>query len=176
MPDIGHWLDVLGDYLITWLPICLFGAIIYLLWRTMQYMPRVKPAPVDTSSPGTVGWEDVAGVDEAKAELVEVVDFLREPKRFAKLGAKVPKGMLLYGPPGTGKTLLAKAVASESGEHLDERRRALEVEARARLVRDRLREQRLAGARRPVQEDAFRDTGTESLELPRVAQKVDDLL
>jgi cell division protease FtsH len=115
MPDIGHWLDVLGDYLITWLPICLFGASIYLLWRTMQYMPRVKPAPVDTSSPGTVGWEDVAGVDEAKAELVEVVDFLREPKRFAKLGAKVPKGMLLYGPPGTGKTLLAKAVASESG-------------------------------------------------------------
>jgi cell division protease FtsH len=115
MPDIGHWLDVADDYLLTWVPILLFVVIIYLLWRTLQYMPRVKPQAIDTSAPGTVGWEDVAGVDEAKAELVEVVDFLREPKRFAKLGAKVPKGMLLYGPPGTGKTLLAKAVASESG-------------------------------------------------------------
>jgi cell division protease FtsH len=115
MPDIGHWLDVADDYLLTWVPILLFVAIIYLLWRTVQYMPRVKPQPIDTSSPGTVGWEDVAGVDEAKAELQEVVDFLRNPKRFARLGATVPKGMLLYGPPGTGKTLLAKAVASESG-------------------------------------------------------------
>jgi cell division protease FtsH len=115
MPDIGHWLDVIDDYLITWVPILLFVVIIYLLWRTLQYMPRVKPQPIDTSAPGTVAWEDVAGVDEAKAELQEVVDFLRHPKRFAKLGAKVPKGMLLYGPPGTGKTLLAKAVASESG-------------------------------------------------------------
>jgi cell division protease FtsH len=115
MPDLGHWLDVLDDYLITWLPIALFAVIIYLLWRTMQYMPRVKPAAVDTSTSEAVSWEDVAGVEEAKAELVEVVDFLRHPKRFAKLGAQVPKGMLLYGPPGTGKTLLAKAVASESG-------------------------------------------------------------
>ena len=114
MPDIGHWLDVAADYLLTWVPILLFVVIIYLLWRTLQYMPRVKPQPIDTA-PGTVGWEDVAGVDEAKAELQEVVDFLRHPKRFAQLGAKVPKGMLLYGPPGTGKTLLAKAVANESG-------------------------------------------------------------
>jgi cell division protease FtsH len=115
MPDIGHWLDVADDYLLTWVPILLFVVIIYLLWRTVQYMPRVKPQPIDTSAPGSVAWEDVAGVDEAKAELQEVVDFLSNPKRFARLGAKVPKGMLLYGPPGTGKTLLAKAVASESG-------------------------------------------------------------
>ena len=115
MPDLGHWLDVIDDYLLTWLPILLFVVIIYLLWRTMQYMPRVKPAPVDTTASEAVGWEDVAGVEEAKVELQEVVDFLRHPKRFAKLGAQVPKGMLLYGPPGTGKTLLAKAVATESG-------------------------------------------------------------
>src|SRR5206468_10556901 len=62
-----------------------------------------------------VGWEDIAGVDEAKAELREVVDFLRRPRQFKRLGAKVPKGILLHGPPGTGKTLLAKAVAHESG-------------------------------------------------------------
>ena len=59
-------------------------------------------------------WEDVAGVEEAKDELREVVEFMRDPKRFKKLGAKVPKGILLHGPPGTGKTLLAKAVANES--------------------------------------------------------------
>src|SRR5207302_1147906 len=59
--------------------------------------------------------DDVAGVEEAKAELQEVIDFLRHPRRFEQLGAKVPKGILLYGPPGTGKTLLAKGVAGESG-------------------------------------------------------------
>jgi cell division protease FtsH len=62
-----------------------------------------------------VTWDEVAGLTEVKAELQEVVDFLRDPKRFRELGARVPKGILLYGPPGTGKTLLAKAVAHESG-------------------------------------------------------------
>jgi cell division protease FtsH len=63
----------------------------------------------------TTSWADVAGVEEVRAELMEVVEFMRDPKRFERLGAKVPKGILLYGPPGTGKTLLAKAVAHESG-------------------------------------------------------------
>ncbi len=107
--------QTLSDWALTWLPILLFVVIIYLLWRTVQYMPRVKPAPIDRDSSEPVAWSDVAGVDEAKAELQEVVDFLRDRKRFERLGARVPKGILLYGPPGTGKTLLAKAVATESG-------------------------------------------------------------
>src|SRR3989449_2280644 len=62
-----------------------------------------------------VSFADVAGVDEAKAELQEVVEFLKEPKKYGRLGARVPKGVLLVGPPGTGKTLLARAVAGEAG-------------------------------------------------------------
>src|SRR4051812_28842748 len=78
-------------------------------------MPRVKVKSIERNSPSSARWDDVAGLDEAKAELTEVVDFLRHPARFERLGARVPKGILLYGPPGTGKTLLAKAVAHESG-------------------------------------------------------------
>jgi len=63
----------------------------------------------------TVTFEDVAGVDESKEELKEVVEFLREPQKFISLGARIPKGVLLVGPPGTGKTLLAKAVSGEAG-------------------------------------------------------------
>ena len=62
-----------------------------------------------------VNFDAVAGVDEAKQELAEIVDFLKNPARYAKLGAKIPRGALLTGPPGTGKTLLAKAVAGEAG-------------------------------------------------------------
>ena len=62
-----------------------------------------------------ITFEDVAGVEEAKTELIEIVDFLKTPKRFTEIGAKIPKGVLLVGPPGTGKTLLAKAVAGEAG-------------------------------------------------------------
>lgn len=65
--------------------------------------------------PGKITFADVAGVDEAKTELVEIVDFLKNPQRFTQLGARIPKGVLLIGPPGTGKTLLAKAVAGEAG-------------------------------------------------------------
>src|SRR5215213_4115204 len=115
MPGAGEYFDQIGNYALTWLPLVFFGLIIYLLWRTLQYMPRVKPAKLEASAQSSVTWSDVAGVEEAKAELQEVVDFLRHPKRFQRLGARVPKGMLLYGPPGTGKTLLAKAVAHESG-------------------------------------------------------------
>src|SRR5262245_49169301 len=78
-------------------------------------MPRAKPAPVVKGSQVEVSWDDVAGLAEAKEELQEVVDFFRNRKRFERLGARVPRGILLHGPPGTGKTLLAKAVASASG-------------------------------------------------------------
>jgi cell division protease FtsH len=78
-------------------------------------MPQVKPAEVNTRSRTAITWADVAGVDEVRAELQEIVDFLKDPRRFEKLGARVPKGILLHGPPGTGKTLLAKAAAHESG-------------------------------------------------------------
>lgn len=62
-----------------------------------------------------IRFKDVAGVDDAKKELEEVVDFLKNPERYTRIGAKIPKGALLVGPPGTGKTLLARAVAGEAG-------------------------------------------------------------
>ena len=109
--DIQNWA-------LQWEPvvgILFFTAIIFILWRTLKVMPRVKPQQIKPTSKQAVSFADIAGVDEAKAELQEIVEFLREPKPFQALGAKVPKGILLHGPPGTGKTLLAKAVAHESG-------------------------------------------------------------
>src|SRR5438874_4637193 len=118
MPDVGRLLHDFGQWALTWLPLGFFvltGLIVFLLWRTLRVMPRVSPTHVSASSRSAVTWNDVAGVEEVRSELMEVVDFLRHPKRFERLGARVPKGILLYGPPGTGKTLLAKAVAHESG-------------------------------------------------------------
>ena len=118
MPPIGQWLQDLGNAAMNWLPLGFFvltALIVFILWRTLQVMPRVKPQHITARSRSSVTWSDVAGVEEVRAELMEVVDFLRHPKRFERLGARVPKGLLLYGPPGTGKTLLAKAVAHESG-------------------------------------------------------------
>src|SRR5881296_75327 len=117
---VGHWFHNAADFATTWLPLAFFAILVltaWLLWRTVGMMPRVRPTRVDSRSKSSVTWDDVAGVEEVRAELMEVVDFLRDPKRFERLGAKVPKGLLLYGPPGTGKTLLAKAVAHESGAH-----------------------------------------------------------
>jgi cell division protease FtsH len=114
---MGDWLVFFRDGIAAWLPLffaVLLVLMVYILWRTLQVMPRVTAAKTITSD-SNVTWDDVAGLDEAKEELHEVVDFLRDPVRFGRLGARVPKGILLYGPPGTGKTLLAKAIASEAG-------------------------------------------------------------
>jgi cell division protease FtsH len=115
---VGHWFHWAADFATTWLPLAFFVIIAltaWLLWRTAGMMPRVKPANMTAGAKSTTSWADVAGVEEVRGELMEVVEFMRDPKRFERLGAKVPKGILLYGPPGTGKTLLAKAVAHESG-------------------------------------------------------------
>jgi cell division protease FtsH len=115
---VGDWFHNAADFATTWLPLAFFAILVltaWLLWKTVGMMPRVKPQHQNAKSKSSVTWADVAGVEEVRAELMEVVEFLREPKRFERLGAKTPKGLLLYGPPGTGKTLLAKAVAHESG-------------------------------------------------------------
>ena len=106
--------DKIEDWAVIWLPIIFMGLIAVVLVMTLRYLPRTKPQEIKPSSSSSVRWQDVAGADEAKDELREVVEFLRDPKRFRKLGAKVPKGILLHGPPGTGKTLLAKAAANEA--------------------------------------------------------------
>jgi cell division protease FtsH len=125
--------------LITWLPIVFFGVVIVLLVYTLRFMPRAKPAPVVRGSQVDVSWSDVAGLDEAKDELQEVVEFLRDRKRFERLGARVPRGILLHGPPGTGKTLLAKAVASASGANFYSQSASSFVEMFAGLGAARIR-------------------------------------
>jgi cell division protease FtsH len=107
-PDVTSFLQ-------AWLPIVFMGALVIGVFALMRFMPRTRPAQIKPDSAPTIGWADIAGADEAKEELREVVDYLKAPQRFRDIGAKVPKGILLHGPPGTGKTLLAKAVAHESG-------------------------------------------------------------
>src|SRR5947209_3532588 len=118
MPSSAVSLSTLSSSIFQILPLLSFVmlcVLIYLLWLAVRLMPNTKPRTIRPDERSGVRWTDVAGVDEAKAELREVVEFLREPERFRSLGARVPKGILLYGPPGTGKTMLAKAVAQESG-------------------------------------------------------------
>jgi cell division protease FtsH len=112
---IDSYDEFVQNVLIPWAPILLLAVIVYFMWRTLKLMPRTKPQEISPRSRSAITWSDIAGVEETKDELHEVVDFLSDPKRFKSLGAKVPKGILLHGPPGTGKTLLAKAVAHESG-------------------------------------------------------------
>jgi cell division protease FtsH len=116
--DLHQYFVAMRDFVVNWWPLLgltFYILLLYIFWRMLQLMPRVKPAEVDTRSRQATTWADVAGVDEVRAELQEVVDFLKNPGRFERLGARVPKGILLHGPPGTGKTLLAKAAANESG-------------------------------------------------------------
>ena len=106
--------------LLNWLPMLLFIGVWIFFMRQMQggkggAMGFGKSkARLLTEKQGRVTFEDVAGVDEAKDELEEIIEFLKNPQKFQKLGGKIPKGVLLVGPPGTGKTLLARAVAGEA--------------------------------------------------------------
>ena len=111
----------------------------WVLWKTVGMMPRTTPANLTKGTKSQTSWADVAGVEEVRGELMEVVEFMREPKRFQRLGAKVPKGLLLYGPPGTGKTLLAKAVAYESGANFYSASASSFVEMFAGLGASRIR-------------------------------------
>src|SRR3954462_4009129 len=131
--------DHLSNTILTWGPMVFMVLIVFFLWRTMKLMPKTKPQEIKPDSAGSVKWDDVAGADEAKAELREVIDFLRDPEPFRALGAKVPKGVLLHGPPGTGKTLLAKAVANESGAQFFGQSAASFVEMFAGLGAARIR-------------------------------------
>jgi len=110
------------DWLNSVLPLILAGLILAVLWRSMRgaqqgggaaQFGRSK-ATVHSEGQVKVSFADVAGADEAKADLVEVVDFLKHPERYHTLGARIPHGILLVGPPGSGKTLLARAVAGEA--------------------------------------------------------------
>ena len=110
-----------ASLLTSLLPILLIAGFLFFMLqqsqggsnKAMQFgKNRAKTLDPDKQK---ITFKDVAGVDEAKEELAEVVEFLKEPKRYVDIGARIPKGVLLYGPPGTGKTLLAKAVAGEAG-------------------------------------------------------------
>ncbi|MBD3337225.1 MAG: ATP-dependent zinc metalloprotease FtsH [Candidatus Eisenbacteria bacterium] len=117
-PSGSPWFNILFSW---WLPLLILVGLWFLLIRQMQSggsaalrFGKSRPKVLSESAPKTT-FRDVAGADEAKEELQEIIEFLRDPKRFQKLGGRIPKGALLVGPPGTGKTLLARAVAGEAG-------------------------------------------------------------
>jgi len=110
-----------GSILISFVPLVIFGGLLYLLFRsarganTQAFNFAKSRARLASNNKSTVTFADVAGVDEAKGELQEIVEFLKSPQKFLALGARIPRGVLLVGPPGCGKTLIAKAVAGEAG-------------------------------------------------------------
>ncbi len=115
--SFGNWMGLF----ISFLPLILIGGILIFFMRQAQgsnaqamSFGKSKARTFDGNRPA-VSFDDVAGVDEAKEELQEVVEFLKFPEKFAALGARIPRGVLLLGPPGTGKTLLSRAVAGEAG-------------------------------------------------------------
>ncbi|KAA0258181.1 ATP-dependent metallopeptidase FtsH/Yme1/Tma family protein [Deferribacter autotrophicus] len=117
-PDQNPWYV---QVLISWLPMIILIAIWIFFMRQMQgaggkaFTFGKSRAKLLTQDQQRVTFNDVAGVEEAKEELQEIIEFLKDPHKFQRLGGKIPKGVLLVGPPGTGKTLLAKAVAGEAG-------------------------------------------------------------
>lgn len=114
--QLGSWLSIIGIFL----PAVIIIAFIYFIFRQAQGSNNQaisfgkSKARMFTGDHPTVSFEDVAGCDEAKEELQEVVEFLKEPEKFVSFGARIPKGVLLVGSPGTGKTLMAKAVSGEA--------------------------------------------------------------
>jgi cell division protease FtsH len=120
-PEIRPESNVLAQTLIGFLPIAVFLVVLYLLFRQQIRMAGKgalnfgkSKARMLARDKNKITFRDVAGVEEAKDEVQELVEFLRDPKKFQKLGGRIPKGVLLVGPPGTGKTLLARAIAGEA--------------------------------------------------------------
>ena len=115
------WEGALGGFLVYLLPILLMVGVFWFIFRQAQGSNNAamsfgkSRARMFSGEHPTVTFQDVAGADESKQELAEIVEFLKEPQKFIQLGARIPKGVLLVGPPGTGKTLLAKAVSGEAG-------------------------------------------------------------
>ena len=115
------WSGALGGFVAYLLPLLLMLGVFWFIFRQAQGSNNAamsfgkSKARMFSGEHPTVTFQDVAGADESKQELSEVVEFLKEPQKFIQLGARIPKGVLLVGPPGTGKTLLAKAVSGEAG-------------------------------------------------------------